>query len=1029
VRLLAEALRLEGPARAALEAARDRSGGRHRDGGVSPNAGDRGGLRRPAAVPLVGRARELALLERHLNGEGPPVLLLAGEPGIGKSRLLHEAAARAGGHGWQVLAGGCQRGHAPFAPLLEALHGYLAGRPRSAWRGDLRGCAWLVRLLPELAGGPIEPLPAWTLPPEQERRLMFAAAGRFAANVAGPAGTLFLLDDLQWAGADALDLLAALLAAPATPLRVIGAYRDTDVTPRDALARCVADLAMRGLATPCPLAPLAAEEVGQLIDVLLDGGGADPAGLREHVIRRTGGVPFFVVSCAQALRLGPVAGSGAAVPWDAEQSIRQRVAALPEAAREVLGVAALVGRAVDPLLLIAVVDQGERAVLDALDAAASARLLVGQERAYQFAHDLIREVVEADVGPARRLVLHRRIAEALERDGAVWPAEVLAYHYGRADVTEKALLHLERAGDHAWAQHANAAAEGHYREVADGLERHGRPLDAARVREKLALVLYVSRGHERTLAVLEQATEAYQAAEDLESLARVTAQIGLVHQGTGRFEEAVARLQPLAQRLEAQGPSPGLVRLYAALSDLQTCGCGRYRDGLITAERAVSLARTLGDTQLLAEALAAEGAAHLSLGQLGDAERALQEAAPLAAAAGDLVESLPKALWLLSLVHLRYGQLAQSRHYCEREHAVTARTGHAIRREAATALHGLIAYVSGDWAQARRDGEQALELDLQIGTTWISALPPMVVGLISCGEGRREEASRYLEASVALEGERVGHHPYVDYAPVVLAECAVREGHPERARARLAPLERAAGDASLVLPAFAWAHLEVGDVAAAATLVGRSITSARARNDRLTLVDALRVQALVALHQQRWAEAEQVLEEGLALAHSMPYPYAEARLLHIHGTLHARRSEPGPARERLEAALTIFRRLGAREDGERVQQALGTLPGLPARGVGALDAPSLPARPRTVARGRDGGRRSRQDRQAWALERLHTAGPLSPRAYAAAMAVSADTALLDLRDLVDRGLVRAEGRTKNRRYVLSANEGPDRDSP
>ena len=89
-------------------------------------------------------------------------------------------------------------------------------------REELRGCAWLVRLLPELAGGPIEPLPAWTVPPEHEQRLMFAAVDRFLANVAGPVGTLLLLDDLLWAGADALDLLAALArAAASVPLRLM----------------------------------------------------------------------------------------------------------------------------------------------------------------------------------------------------------------------------------------------------------------------------------------------------------------------------------------------------------------------------------------------------------------------------------------------------------------------------------------------------------------------------------------------------------------------------------------------------------------------------------------------------------------------------------------------------------------------------------------------------------------------------------------------------------------------------------------
>jgi hypothetical protein len=88
------------------------------------------------------------------------------------------------------------------------------------------------------------------------------------------------------------------------------------------------------------------------------------------------------------------------------------------------------------------------------------------------------------------------------------------------------------------------------------------------------------------------------------------------------------------------------------------------------------------------------------------------------------------------------------------------------------------------------------------------------------------------------------------------------------------------------------------------------------------LVDALQVQAMVAMQQERWDEATSALEEGLELARAMPYPYAEGRSLHRYGELHLQRGEPGSAQERLEAALAIFQRLGARKDAERVAQAI-----------------------------------------------------------------------------------------------------------
>ena len=128
------------------------------------------------------------------------------------------------------------------------------------------------------------------------------------------------------------------------------------------------------------------------------------------------GVPFFVVSCAQALREGTLQDGGAAegVPWDLAQGLRQRVVALAPEAREVLGVVAVAGGAVSRALLSQVVALPEREVLAALEAACDARLLEeAGPAAYRFTHDVIREVVEASLGAGRRMLVHRDIARAL----------------------------------------------------------------------------------------------------------------------------------------------------------------------------------------------------------------------------------------------------------------------------------------------------------------------------------------------------------------------------------------------------------------------------------------------------------------------------------------------------------------------------------------------------------------------------------------------------------------------------------------
>src|SRR5215469_3549616 len=267
LQLLAQALHLSEEERTRLEAAARKPGApavQTAGGSVSYSAS-------APPPPFVGRAQELALLEQVLT-DGPPVLLVAGEPGIGKSRLLQAGIQRAQAQGWTVVTGGCHRrsGQEPYAPMVGALADFLRRQPPGEQRRQLAGCTWLVRLLPELAETGALSRPPWTLPAEQERRLMFAAVARYLANVAGPAGTLLVLDDLHWAGPDALDLLQALVRTLAQrPLRILGAYRDTDIGQEDPLALFAADLVREGYASRAELSPLAEEEAIALLAQLL----------------------------------------------------------------------------------------------------------------------------------------------------------------------------------------------------------------------------------------------------------------------------------------------------------------------------------------------------------------------------------------------------------------------------------------------------------------------------------------------------------------------------------------------------------------------------------------------------------------------------------------------------------------------------------------------------------------------------------------------------------------------------------------
>jgi hypothetical protein len=230
------------------------------------------------------------------------------------------------GQCWKEVARGVAA-RAPYTPLLEALEGSMRYGPATSLRAALEGCTWLVRVLPELAEQVSLLYPEGSLHPEQERRLVFAAIARYLANIAGPAGTLLVLDDLQWAGADALDLLLSLLqASPDPPVRVVGDYRDTDVRLQDPLFSLLADLSRAGLAQQQEIGPLAPPEAAELISHLLANTPTARVALAVHVLEQAEGVPFFLVSYAQAIETGALATRTTAATIGIPISIKLRTA-------------------------------------------------------------------------------------------------------------------------------------------------------------------------------------------------------------------------------------------------------------------------------------------------------------------------------------------------------------------------------------------------------------------------------------------------------------------------------------------------------------------------------------------------------------------------------------------------------------------------------------------------------------------------------------------------------------------------------
>ena len=591
------------------------------DAPASDTGGEAGAAVRPAPWPLVGRAAELerltALLDAASTGT-PAFAALVGEPGIGKSRLATELSREAGRRGALVLTGRCSQdeGAPPLWPWTTVLRS-LPGAPQVA----------------EALGGEGDPeagrFRTWDA---ITRRLLAAAAER---------PVLLVLDDLHWADPSSLRVLRHLVATAETGrLTVVATWR-RHPEPTGPLAE-VAEALARRHAVRIELGGLDAGDAADLVAAVA--GDEVSTADRALLARRTDGNPFFLVEYARLVQEtgGPVTPDE--LPAAVSDVLSRRLAGLPEGSSTVLRAAAVLGRDVRLPLLAAVLDSDEDAVLDALEPALTAGLVVedGVDR-FRFAHALVRDAAYATVLLSRRARLHARAARAWEdRSGDPQAAGEIARHWLAAgpSVAASAWPAAVAAAEQALRLHAHEEARDLLRAALDAQaadpgagweERYD-------VLMQLAEACRLSADWFGLQAATEEAVAAADAAGDVERAARAAVgtsagalwqprDYGAVH------EPAVAALR---RALAGLPPGDGELRCRATLglaSELYYAAAAEERDALT--EEAVAMARRLGEPHLLRDALAG---AFVASWRPATAERRLAMAAELielAVAGGD----------------------------------------------------------------------------------------------------------------------------------------------------------------------------------------------------------------------------------------------------------------------------------------------------------------------------------------------------------------------------------------------------------